>query len=199
MNNGARLLTEAALASRSPRRKQLLESLGLRVAVIGNAFEELPYRPGDGEPRDYALAAARSKAAAAPNEGPPVLVAADTCVVVDGAVLGKPRDAAEAERMLHVLAGREHVVHTGFALIDRTSRATASGVESARVTFEPLDDDAIARYVASGEPLDKAGAYGIQGLGALLVASIVGDFYAVMGLPIARIGQALTRFGYRLF
>jgi len=194
-----RRLTEIALASKSPRRKQLLEALGLRVTVIGSSFEEPPYRPADGDPRAYVEAAALGKAAAAHNHGPPLLIAADTIVVIDRAVLGKPRDPDEAAAMLRKLGGREHIVHTGFTVADRARSGMESGVESARVTFGPLDDDLISGYVESGEPLDKAGAYGIQGLGSLLVASIVGDFYSVMGLPIARIGQSLARLGYRLF
>jgi septum formation protein len=191
------LIREVSLASASPRRKQLLESLGLRVVVVASAFTENDYV--DGDPRDYARHLAAAKAAGAGNGGPPIVVAADTLVVVGGAVFGKPRTADQAKVMLRTLAGREHTVHTGYAVRDRASNVTESGVESAQVSFLPLDDDAITRYVASGEPMDKAGAYGIQGLGSLLVAGIAGDFYTVMGLPLARIGTTLARLGYRVF
>lgn len=192
-------LREIGLASVSPRRKQLLESLGLRTVVLKSAFVEDGYRADLGKPDEFARSAAVEKARAAQPDGPPVVVAADTLVVSNGSVLGKPAGVDDAKRMLRSLSGREHVVHTGFAVIDRRTDRQESGVESAGVTFLPLDDALITRYIASGEPMDKAGAYGIQGLGALLVASVAGDFYTVMGLPLARIGQALKRLGYDVF
>jgi len=191
-------LREVALASRSPRRKQILESVGLRVVVVPSSYHEPAYRPADGDPRKFARTVARNKANAAAAEGPPVLVAADTIVVAGASVYGKPRDAEHAREMLRELSGRDHTVYTGFAAVDRAAGAGEDGVESARVTFLNLDEDRIAAYVESGEPLDKAGSYGIQGLGALLIASIAGDFFTVMGLPLARIDQALARLGYRL-
>jgi septum formation protein len=192
-------LREVTLASVSPRRRQLLESLGLTVVVVKSDFQEPPYRPDMGDPKTYAQRAAEEKARRANAGGPPVLVAADTVVVVDESVLGKPASSDEAAAMLRRLSGRTHHVHSGFAVIDRATGRSECGVESADVTFAPLDDERITRYVMSGEPMDKAGAYGIQGLGALLVASIAGDFYTVMGLPLARVGQALTHLGYQLF
>src|SRR5579863_178527 len=190
-------LAAVALASASPRRLFLLESLGLRVTVIRSAYRE---RSGASHeaPRDLALRHALGKAAEASADGPPVVVAADTIVDVDGESYGKPRDAAEAAAMLSVLSGRWHVVHTGFAVTDRRSGTSISGVESSKVKFVMLSEAAIDRYVASGEPLDKAGAYGIQGIGALLVERIEGDFYTVMGLPLARLGDAWRRLGYEI-
>ena len=199
MNEGAssqRAALSVALASRSPRRRQLLKSLGLHVVEVASSYDENAHAYSD--PREMVLEHARGKAALAAPNGPPLLVAADTDVVIDGAVLGKPRDATDAAAMLRLLSGRTHVVHTGFALLDRARGVSCDGVESARVTFLELDGDHIARYVASGEPLDKAGAYGIQGRGALLVASIDGDFYTVMGLPLARLGRAFASLGYDL-
>jgi septum formation protein len=191
-------LRSVALASISPRRRQLLESLGLEVVLVPSAYDEREHDDAGADPREMVLAHARGKAAQAASGGPPLLVAADTAVVIDGAVLGKPRDDAEAAAFLKRLAGRTHTVHTGFALVDRAGGRSADGVESSRVTFEPLADHEIARYVATGEPRDKAGAYGIQGRGALLVASIDGDFYTVMGLPLARLGRAFASLGYEL-
>lgn len=187
-------LTEVALASASPRRLQLLESLGLRVVVVGSAYEERDDLASDGL-ADLALRHALGKAAGAAPIGPPVLVAADTVVDVDGESLAKPRDDADAARMLRVLSGRWHVVHTGFTVVDRAAGASICGVESAHVKFARLDDATIARYVATGEPRDKAGAYGIQGKGALLVERVEGDFYAVMGLPLARVSAAARELG----
>ena len=187
-------LTEVSLASASPRRLQLLESLGLRVVVVPSSYEEIDDLASDGL-ADLALRHALGKAAAAEPDGPPVLVAADTVVDVDGESLVKPRDDADAKRMLRMLSGRWHVVHTGFTVVDRDENASVCGVESARVKFVQLDDATIDRYVATGEPHDKAGAYGIQGKGALLVERIEGDFYTVMGLPLARVNAAVRGLG----
>ena len=187
-------VTEVSLASASPRRLQLLESLGLRVVVVPSAYEERDDLPSDGL-ADLALRHARGKAAGAAASGPPMLVAADTVVDVDGTGLAKPRDDADAKRMLRVLSGRWHVVHTGFTIVDRSTGRSVSGVESSRVRFLALDDATIDRYVATGEPHDKAGAYGIQGKGALLVERVDGDFYTVMGLPLARINAAVRELG----
>jgi septum formation protein len=193
-----RTLRSVALASVSPRRRQLLESLGLQVVQVPSSYREADHLDAHPDPRDLVLAHAQGKARLAEPHGPPMLVAADTEVVIDGDVLGKPRDAAEAQTMLTRLSGRTHTVHTGFTAIDRASNEAIAGVESAHVTFVPLTARDIARYVATGEPLDKAGAYGIQGRGALLVASIDGDFYTVMGLPLARLGRAFASLGYEL-
>ena len=125
-------------------------------------------------------------------------MAADTIVVIDGVLLGKPGDETQARAMLRRLSGREHHVFTAFAVVDRATGGSVSGVESTAVRFMPLRDEDIAAYVATGDPLDKAGAYGIQGRGGLLVASISGDFYTVMGLPLARVGGALRELGYNV-
>jgi septum formation protein len=187
-----------SLASSSPRRLSLLRSIGLDVTVLRSDYEEDNQLGPDSDPRALALRHAHGKAAAAQAGGPPVVVAADTLVVIEGLVLGKPRDEADAKRMLGLLAGREHEVHTAFVVLDRGAGSHKDGVESARVRFAALDEQRIARYAATGEPMDKAGAYGIQGKGALNVTSIQGDFYAVMGLPLARLDQAFTALGYEL-
>ncbi len=129
--------------------------------------------------------------------GVPVL-AADTVVDVDGAALGKPRDGGEATRMLQTLSGREHFVHTAFVLAVSGGPEPVRECSTTRVRFYALGADEIAEYVASGEPLDKAGAYGIQGRAAALVESIDGDFYTVVGLPLARVVRALRRLGFTL-
>jgi len=192
-----RPLQEITLASASPRRLALLQSLDLRVSVVRSSYEEVD-APQHEAPAAAALRHALGKAREAALDGPPVLVAADTIVDVDGAMLGKPRDAAHARAMLRTLSNRWHVVHTAFAVVDRESDERASGVESAKVRFIALDDGTIERYVATGEPLDKAGAYGIQGRGALMVERIDGDFYTVMGLPLARLAAAWRDLGYEI-
>jgi len=172
------------LASQSPRRRQLLARLGLtfRVAPSG-APEDLPEGV---EPGPAAEALARLKAEVVAVEHPDaVTLAADTVVVLDGDLLGKPEDAADAARMLRLLSGRTHTVHTGIALVYPPDGRSVSTFESTAVTFAPLTDGEIAAYVATGSPMDKAGAYGIQDdLGALFVEGVAGDYYNVVGLPL---------------
>lgn len=190
-------LTEIGLASTSPRRLALLESLGLRVVVLRSAYDEASEDGGESA-ADRALRHAVGKVESAEGTFPALIVAADTIVDVDGVMLGKPRDVTEATEMLHTLSGRWHVVHTGFAVKERTKKKIVSGVESSSVRFVALDDGMIERYVATREPMDKAGAYGIQGVGALLVERIDGDFYTVMGLPLTRVAAACRELGYEI-
>jgi septum formation protein len=190
-------LSAVALASRSPRRKQLLETLGLAVEIVPSSYQEEQLARGDAA--EIALRHALGKARSAGARTSHVLIAADTIVELEGELMGKPHDQAEARAMLGKLSGREHQVFTGFAVIDCRSGRCESGVESTRVRFRALSDTEIAAYVATDDPLDKAGAYGIQGQGALLVRSISGDFYTVVGLPLARIGASLRELGYTIF
>lgn len=172
------------LASQSPRRRELLRLIGIAHDVMPADINE-DVRPGE-HPRAYTERLAREKAAAiAAREPAAVIVAADTTVVIDGDILGKPGDAAEARAMLRRLAGRSHVVMTGIA-VARAGRIE-SAVEEVGVTFRALSDDEIVRYVATGEPMDKAGAYGIQGWGATLVDRVDGDYFSVMGLGLRRL------------
>lgn len=186
-----------ALASASPRRLALLQSIGLAVTVVRSAYEE---HRADAklEPGELVQLHAAGKAERAEPAGPALLIAADTLVALGDDVLGKPKDAVEARSMLRRLSGRRHTVYTGFAVVDRLTGVRTVGMESTAVQFSPLSDGEIERYVATGEPLDKAGAYGIQGRGALLVTSIAGDFYTVMGLPLARVARACETLGYDL-
>jgi len=175
--------TALLLASRSPRRAELLRTLGVAFRVLDVEVDETPTA---GEAPDaYVRRLARDKARAgrAIVDSLPVL-AADTTVVLDGAILGKPLDAADARTMLARLAGCTHEVMTGVAVIDGRG-SLRDTVLATRVTFRTLAPDEIAAYVASGEPLDKAGAYGIQGLGGALVARIEGSYSNVVGLPLA--------------
>jgi len=192
-------LSRIVLASASPRRYELLRSLGLSVDVLAGGYEETPQAHAGAAELASRHAAGKLRAALQhrPASQDPVL-AADTVVEVDGAALGKPRDAAEATAMLERLSGREHLVHTAFALAVPGSSAWTQERATARVRFYPLAADEIAEYVATGEPLDKAGAYGIQGRAAGMIEGIEGDFYTVMGLPLARVIRALRRLGFAL-
>jgi len=189
------------LASGSPRRRQILAQLGLAFESI--AAPEGVETPWDGseEPTSFATRLARRKAAVVSESRPDALVvAADTIVVLDGKVLEKPANEADARRMLARLAGREHVVHTGAAIEApgaESDRVVVAGLESTAVRFRPLEADEIERYVATGEPLDKAGAYGIQGFGAALVESVRGCYFNVMGFPVTRILALLAETGWR--
>ncbi len=188
-------LVAVALASASPRRRALLASVGLRVTVIPSAYDERPL-PGV-NPAETALRHARGKASGATPSGQ-LIVAADTVVDLDGEALGKPADAAEARAMLLRLSGRWHVVHTAFALRDdRTDTAFAQTV-STRVRFAELDIVTVDAYAAGGDGMDKAGGYGIQGFAATLVERIDGDYFTVVGFPLAAFAAALPEFGYRL-
>jgi septum formation protein len=177
------------LASSSPRRRQLLEMLGLTVEVRPPHIVEV--RRADESPRDYVERVAREKAAAVPGN---LVLAADTTVVVDSEVLEKPADEADALRMLERLAGRTHEVITAIAL--RTDGGTRQATDVTRVTFRAADQALLRDYIATGEPMDKAGAYGIQGYGAALVEGIEGDFFGVMGLPLRLVLDLLAQAGH---
>jgi len=160
--------------------------------VVPSAYDETPL-PGV-HPVELALRHARGKAAAAAPSSE-LIVAADTVVDIDGEALGKPADAAQARDMLRRLSGRWHVVHTAFALRDDRTAASLSDVVSTRVLFADLTNETIGAYAASGDGLDKAGAYGIQGFAATLVERIDGDYFTVVGFPLAAFARALPRLG----
>jgi septum formation protein len=184
------------LASQSPRRRDLLALVGIAHEVRPADVDE-SVRPGEA-PDAYVrrLAAEKARAVAGALGDPAAaVVAADTTVVVDGEILGKPADAAEARAMVRRLAGRAHEVFTGMAVVRGPRLADA--VERVGVTFRPLGDDEIAAYVATGEPMDKAGAYGIQGYGATIVERVDGDYFAVMGLSLRRTVALLGEVGVR--
>ncbi len=176
------------LASRSPRRSHLLRDAGYEFDVLPADVDER-LRP-DEAPRDYVVRLARAKAAAvAGAAGERPVVAADTIVLIDGDVLGKPADRRESAAMLGRLAGRTHEVLTGVAVA--AGGRVAVAVETTRVTFAPLDPERIAWYVATGEGDDKAGAYAVQGLGSRFVERIEGSYSNVVGLPVARVDRLL--------
>lgn len=177
------------LASRSPRRRQLLEMLGIPHLVSAADVQEIPL-PGEA-PGAYARRLARDKARAVPGA---LVLGADTIVVLDDTLLEKPADAEDAVRMLMRLQGRRHEVTTAICLI--ADGVTHEAADTTAVTFRPGTEAQLRAYVATGEPMDKAGAYGIQGYGAALVERIEGDFFSVMGLPLRLVLDLLERAGY---
>jgi septum formation protein len=193
-------LQRIVLASASPRRYELLRSLGLTVEIVPSGYDEPPLTELTPKQLASVHAAAKLRTVLQTAAALPVVpvLAADTVVDLDGAALGKPRDAAEATSMLRKLSGRTHQVHTAFELAVPGRLEPIGERETTRVRFYPLEPDEIAEYVATGEPFDKAGAYGIQGRAAALVERIDGDFYSVMGLPLARVIRALRRLGFAL-
>jgi septum formation protein len=204
-------MREIILASASPRRAELLRRLGVVFTSVPSLVEEEPRPEGarGADPRQLALKRAGDKATAVSGRFPQSLVlAADTVVWCDGRIMDKPKTAAAAREMLQFLSGRQHQVYTGLALrlAEKTADAGWQGGYPARlddvvetsVQFRKLSDAEIEGYLATGEPLGKAGGYGIQGFGALLIARIEGCFYNVVGLPLARLGEMLSEFGVDL-
>ena len=186
--------SRVVLASASPRRRDLLNLIGIAHEVRPANIDET-MRPREA-PRRYAERLAREKASAIATRDPDlVTIGADTVVVINRKVLGKPADADDAARMLRMLSGREHTVITAVAV--SRGRKLRSAVEEVRVKFRRLRDDEIDAYIAMGEPMDKAGAYGIQGYGATIVERIEGDYFAVMGLPLVRLVGLMRDVGVR--
>ena len=194
MSNQPKNQPKIILASQSPRRRELLSRMGI------THFDVLP---AQGEEHiDHSLPAgllvealARQKAAEIAACAPPdaVIIAADTVVALDNEILGKPHTAQEAAEMLQKLSGRQHTVYTWVAVRQNDTELVER--EAAQVHFRPLSPQEIRAYIATGEPMDKAGAYGVQGYGCLFVEGIVGDYYNVMGLPVCRLGRMLRQFG----
>jgi septum formation protein len=181
------------LASASPRRRELLASLGLIFTVRAADVDETPLAGEAATATVLRLASVKADTVAAPDT---VVLAADTLVVVDGDSLGKPADPGEARAMLRRIAGRRHEVHTGVV-----ARATATGrhtsaVVTSRVTMAALSEEEIAWYVATGEPLDKAGAYAVQGIGAMFVDEVEGNYSNVVGLPLPAVRRVLAELGF---
>ena len=182
------------LASGSPRRHQLLNLIGIDHEVNPANIDET-MRPREA-PRRHAERLAREKAATIAVRDPDLItIGADTVVVINRKVLGKPVDADDAARMLGMLSGREHTVITAVAVA--RGRKLRSAIEEVRVKFRRLREDEIEAYIATGEPMDKAGAYGIQGFGATIVERIDGDYFAVMGLPLVRLVGLMRDVGIR--
>ena len=190
------------LASSSARRKELLQGLGLDYVVFPSSADEIVDEAV--EPADYVRILAERKALnvvqeyGRTHEEAFLVIGADTIVVLDGKVLGKPSGPEDATRMLKDLQGKIHDVYTGVCVVDGQRGLLKSGFCRTRVTMKELNDQRIQRYIGTGEPLDKAGAYGIQGKGALLIQGIEGDYFSVVGLPLGLTSDLLEEFGVQL-
>lgn len=183
---------ELILASASPRRRELLAKLTPDFTVCDAGFDESAVRAQTPAALAAALAQGKCRAAAQTHPGCAV-IGCDTVVDVGGTVFGKPRDAADAARMLRALSGRVHAVHTGVCV--RAGQAEERFVETTRVRFAPLSEEEIARYIATGDPFDKAGAYGIQNGACRFVTAVEGCYFNVMGLPVAHLYRVLRTMG----
>jgi len=185
------------LASASPRRKELLEKIGLKFEV-DSAFSDEALRP-DVPPHELARQLSLAKAMIVSERHPDtIVIAADTFGVLEGKLLGKPRDAAEARQMLGQLSGKSHKVITGLTVVDTGEKKTVSRSVETIVHFRKLTEAEIDAYVATGEPLDKAAAYAIQGKGSVLIKKIEGDFYNVIGLPLSMLSMILKEYGINI-
>lgn len=182
------------LASQSPRRRELLGRLGIPFTAVSADIDET-MDPGV-PPEQEVARLSREKALAVPAGPQDIVLAADTIVVRDGRVLGKPHTPERAKEMLRLLSGRDHQVITGYTILKDGIAHT--GTETSHIFFRDLLEEEIEAYVKTGEPLDKAGAYGIQGLAALFIKGLEGDYYNVMGLPLCALTQDLRRLGLRI-
>lgn len=181
------------LASASPRRQELLSQLGLSFSVRAPNIDESG--AGECSPGTLVETLSRAKTMHLARDCTPqdCIIAADTVVVLDGQILGKPSTEEDAFQMLRALSGRSHKVFTGLTV--QQGKRIVTTHEMTTVHFRPLSDQTIRQYIKTGEPMDKAGAYGIQGYGALLVLGIQGDYFNVVGLPLGRLSEALSSFG----
>ena len=189
------------LASASPRRREILENISLDFEIIADESEEIMIegeKPYDTVKR-LAMQKAKNIAAGIESGENTIVIGADTVVSIDGKILGKPNDEIEAKDMLLTLSGRINTVYTGLAVIETQSGKEVSDFVSTGVKFRNLSEKEIENYIRSGEPMDKAGAYGIQKIGGLFVESINGDYFNVVGLPLCRLGEILSEeFGINL-
>jgi septum formation protein len=184
------------LASASARRAEILRDAGLSFVVLSSAVDETPYQ--NESPHDLVerLATAKAELAAARAIGPAIVIAADTVISLDGHILGKPRSSDDARHMLEKLSGRTHSVVTGVALIRLPDSERRTFVETTLVRFAALSPEQITRYLATGEPHDKAGAYAIQGHAGRFIPRIDGCYFNVVGLPLSRLYYALADLGW---
>lgn len=182
------------LASGSPRRKQILEQVGLNFIVEVSDYEEKSI-PGV-SPSEFVETLSLEKAnVVAKNHNDAIIIGADTIVVLDNQILGKPKTKQDAREMLKKLSGNTHSVFTGFTIIDTVNKRTITNHVETKIRFKNLSEEEIRAYIETGEPMDKAGAYGVQDKGALFVEHIEGDYSSVMGLPIVKIFEILKELG----
>ena len=188
-------MARIVLASGSPRRQELLQRIGIRDFTIRVPQVEEWY-PDGLTPEEIVCYISREKSQAVPSDEEEIVITADTMVFLDDQRLGKPQDEADALRMLTALQGRRHTVCTGVTVRQGDRVLTES--EATGVIFRPAEESELRAYIATGEPMDKAGSYGVQGKGALLVERLEGDFFNVMGLPVLRLSRMLAQFGIKL-
>jgi len=184
------------LASSSPRRAEILRNAGISFSVLSSAVDETPSPNEPPNALVLRLANAKAELVAARALSPAIVIAADTVVVLDSKILGKPRSSDDAQHMLEQLSGRTHSVLTGVSLIRLPDRSRLEFVESTLVHFNPLSAEEISAYLATGEPYDKAGAYAIQGRAGRYIPRIEGCYFNVVGLPLARLVSALHELGW---
>jgi len=188
-------MARIVLASGSPRRRELLERIGISEFEIRVPEADESY-PDTFSPQQIVEYISRKKNEAAASEADEIVITADTMVFLDDKRLGKPADEAEALKMLSALQGRHHTVCTGVTV--RQGEKVLTESETTEVYFRPASEAELLAYIATGEPMDKAGSYGVQGKGALLVEKLDGDFFNVMGLPVLRLSRMLAEFGIKL-
>ena len=181
------------LASKSPRRKELLLNMGINAEIIPADIDESILDGLPPEKMVTELAMLKAADVAKSFNGNTLVIGADTCVCVDGVVFGKPKDAEDAKRMLRALSGREHEVYTGYCVVDCMNTNAVAKVEKTKVFFRELTEKEIDAYVNSREPMDKAGAYGIQKRGSMFIERIEGDYFNVVGLPVCALSTLLSR------
>ena len=184
------------LASASPRRAEILRSAGLPFSVLSSAVDETPVPTESPQDLVRRLALAKAELVAARALGPAIVIAADTVVVLEGAILGKPRTSEDARQMLEKLSGRTHSVMTGVTLIRLPDVERREFIETTQVHFASISNEEIVKYLSSGEPFDKAGAYAIQGLGGRFIPRIDGCYFNVVGLPLSRLCKELAELGW---
>ncbi len=184
------------LASASTRRAEILHAAGFSFSILSSAIDETPYPGESAHDLVQRLAVAKAELVAARAAGSAIVIGADTEVTLEGHIFGKPRSTDDARQMLEKLSGRTHAVVTGVALIRLPDAERRTFVESTLVHFAQLTAEEITRYLATGEPHDKAGAYAIQGRAGRFIPRIEGDYFNVVGLPIARVTQALAELGW---
>lgn len=182
------------LASRSPRRKELLDQMGVEHEIVVSDVDEEGLEHLAPEELVQALASLKAQAVAKDLLGDVLVIGADTIVVLEGQILGKPKDALDAERMLRLLSGKMHIVYTGVSVVDIANATEETFVQASKIYMKDMSQKEIKQYVDTKEPLDKAGSYGIQGRGGVFVEKIEGDYFSVMGLPIARLYDQLKKY-----
>lgn len=183
------------LASQSPRRREIMKLVGIDFdVVISDCDENIEYDGPADMVEKLSYLKAKDVAGKLPESEEHLVIGSDTIVFFKGEVLGKPKDEKDAFNMLHEMAGNTHVVYTGVSVIDTKTGKTETFHEETEVEFYDVSDEEIRQYIATKDPLDKAGAYGVQGLGAFLVNGIKGDYFTVVGLPIAHLIQVLKKF-----